>query len=58
MSEKLGKEQILTAIAIIILLFTALIDWNIYSWLILVAIVIILFTWYTKKKPTKARTID
>ena len=40
------KDEVLTTIAIIILLFTSLIDWDVYSWLILVGIVIILFAWY------------
>jgi len=47
--KKLTKDQILTSISIIILLFTAMINWNIYSWLILVAIIIILIAWYFKK---------
>jgi len=46
---KLNKNEALTAIATVILLFTALIDWNIYSWLILVAIIFILGAWYFKK---------
>lgn len=47
--NKLTRDQILTAISIIILLFTAMINWNIYSWLILVAIILILIAWYFKK---------
>jgi Ca2+/Na+ antiporter len=43
------KDQTLMTIAVIILLFTAMIDWNIYSWLTLVAITIILYAWYFKK---------
>jgi len=42
----LTKEEILTAIAITILLFTAIVNWNIYSWLIFVVILIILIAWY------------
>jgi hypothetical protein len=45
----MDKDEILTIVATLILLFTALIDWNIYSWLILVGIVIILFAWYSRK---------
>ncbi|MFX0202678.1 MAG: hypothetical protein ACFFCW_41775 [Candidatus Hodarchaeota archaeon] len=44
------KDEILTAIAIIILLFSVMIDWNVYSWLILVGIVVIIFAWYFRKK--------
>ena len=44
------KDEILTAIAVIILLFSAMIDWNIYSGLILVGIVVFLFAWYFRKK--------
>jgi len=47
--KKLTKDQILISISIIILFFTAMINWNIYSWLILVAIIIILIAWYFKK---------
>ena len=45
----MNKDEILTTIAVIILLFTALIDWNIYSWLILVGIIIIVYAWYFRK---------
>ncbi len=47
--NKPRKDQILTTIAIIILFFTALIDWTIYSWLILLAVIILLFAWYFRK---------
>jgi len=47
--KKLTKDQALTAIAIIILLFSTMINWNVYSWLILVAIIFILAAWYFKK---------
>jgi hypothetical protein len=45
----MNKDKILNAIAIIMLLFTALINWTIYSWLILVAVIILLFVWYFRK---------
>ena len=44
--KKTDKNQVLTAISIILLLFTAVINWNIYSWLILVAIILFLVAWY------------
>jgi len=47
--NKMTRDQILTAIVVILLLFTAMINWNIYSWLILVAIILILFAWYFRK---------
>jgi len=47
--RKMNKDKILTAISIILLLFTALINWTIYSWLILVAVIILLFVWYFRK---------
>jgi hypothetical protein len=46
---KLNKDKALNSIAIIMLLFTALIEWNTYSWLMLVAIIFILAAWYFKK---------
>jgi len=47
--NKMTRDQILTAIVVILLLFTAMINWNIYSWLILVAIILILFAWHFRK---------
>ncbi|MCX6798843.1 MAG: hypothetical protein NTW59_01970 [Candidatus Diapherotrites archaeon] len=47
--KKIDKDQALTAIATVLLLFTAMINWNIYSWLILVEILMILAAWYFKK---------
>jgi len=47
--KKINKDQALTAIATLILLFTAMITWNIYSWLILVAVIFIVTAWYFKK---------
>jgi len=47
--NKLTKDQILIAISTLILLFTAMINWNIYSWLTLLAIIVILIAWYFKK---------
>jgi len=41
--NKMTRDHILTAIVVILLLFTAMINWNIYSWLILIAIILILF---------------
>ena len=52
----MNKDEILTTIAAILLLFTALIDWDIYSWFILVGIVIIIFAWYIRK--TENNPID
>jgi len=47
--NKPNKDKILLAISVVMLLFTALINWTIYSWLILVSVIIILFVWYSKK---------
>lgn len=47
--NKLNKDQILTIIALVILMFTAMINWTIYSWLILLAVIILLFAWYFRK---------
>ena len=43
------KDEAITAAAIVILLFTSLIDWNLYSWLVLLSIVLILIAWYSRK---------
>jgi len=47
--NKLTKDQIMIAISTVILLFTAMINWNIYSWLTLLAIIVILIAWYFRK---------
>lgn len=52
----MDKDEILTSFAVIILLFTALIDWNLYSWFILVGIIFILFAWYFKKSENLKQT--
>lgn len=44
--KKLNKDEILTSVAVVILLFTVMINWNIYSWLVLLAIIVILTAWY------------
>jgi len=48
--KRFKKEDILTAASIIILLFTSMINWNIYSWLILVVIIFIFLGWYFRRK--------
>ena len=47
---EMSKDQILTTASIVMLLFTALLSWNVYSWLILVAIIFVLMAWYHKGK--------
>jgi hypothetical protein len=47
--KKISKDKVITAISVILLLFTAMISWNVYSWLILVAIIMLLVAWYSKK---------
>lgn len=47
--NQLSKDQVLTAVAVVLLLFTALINWDIYSWLILIAVIAVLAAWYFKK---------
>ena len=49
----MDKDEILTSFAVLLLLFTALINWNLYSWFILVGIVVILFAWYFRKNEDK-----
>jgi len=44
-----SKDDILTALALIILLFSAMMIWTISSWIILVAIIIIAIAWYYRK---------
>ncbi len=49
MKNKMPKDDALTAAAIMVLLLTALVEWNIYSWLVLAAIILLLMAWYLKK---------
>jgi hypothetical protein len=48
--KKMNKEDAVTAAAIVMLIFTAMIDWNLYSLLIYAAIVLILGAWYYRSK--------
>jgi membrane protein implicated in regulation of membrane protease activity len=43
------KDETLTIIAVLLLLFSAMITWNIYSLLIFLAIILILTAWYLKQ---------
>ena len=43
------KDDVISSLAVVLLMFTALIEWNVYSWLILVAIVMILTSWYLRR---------
>jgi len=45
----MGRDDVLSSLSVVLLLFTALIDWTIYSWLILVAITAIVAGWYLRK---------
>jgi hypothetical protein len=47
--RRIDKQSAINTIVISILLFTAMINWNIYSWLILVGIILVLIGWYVKK---------
>ncbi len=47
--NSLTKDQALIAASIAILLFSAMIGWNAYSWLALVAVVLVLMAWYFKR---------
>jgi hypothetical protein len=42
----LRKDELFTSIPVILLLFTAFIDWNIYSWLSLVGVIALVLAWY------------
>ena len=49
----MDKYEILNSFAVILLLFTALIDWNLYSWFILVGVIFILIACYLRKNEVK-----
>lgn len=46
---KMEKEQAMMALSALILLFAALIEWSLQSWLILAGLIVIVFAWYFSK---------
>jgi hypothetical protein len=44
--KRMSKDDILTTVAILLLFITAMITFTIYSWLMLVAIILLLIAWY------------
>ncbi|MDD1678506.1 MAG: hypothetical protein LUO93_04900 [Methanomicrobiales archaeon] len=44
--EHVSKDDILTAITILILFIAAMITFTVYSWLVLLAIILVIFSWY------------
>ena len=42
----MSRDNILTTFAIIILVFTAFLDWTMYRWLILFGVILLLIGWY------------
>jgi hypothetical protein len=44
--KQISKDDILTTVAILLLFITAMITFTIYSWLVLVAIMLLLIAWY------------
>jgi 4-hydroxybenzoate polyprenyltransferase len=49
MDRKIKKDEAMTIAAALILLFTAMIEWNSFSFLMLLAVVLILSAWYFKR---------
>ncbi|MBI2443572.1 MAG: hypothetical protein HYV40_06755 [Candidatus Levybacteria bacterium] len=47
--EYFSRDQALVLFAILVLFLTLFINWTDYSWLILLAIILLLFAWYIKK---------
>jgi hypothetical protein len=45
---QLSKDDALTIVSILILLFTAIFNWTFTSYLILIAVVILILAWYFK----------
>jgi len=48
-----AEDQLLTAMTIVILLFTAMITWNIYSWLVLILVILMVVTLQLKIESNK-----
>jgi hypothetical protein len=49
MLSDMEKDDYLTSFSALILLFTAMIDWNMYTWLGLLAILVLVSGWYFLK---------
>jgi hypothetical protein len=48
-----AEGQLLTVMIIVILLFTAMINWNIYSWLVLILVILMVITLQLKIESNK-----
>lgn len=48
-----AEDQPLTAMTIVILLFTTMINWNIYSWLVLILVILMVITLQLKIESNK-----
>ena len=48
-----AEDQLLTAMTVVILLFTAMITWNIYSWLVLILVILMVITLQLKIESNK-----
>jgi hypothetical protein len=48
--KSFSKDDLLTALALSILLYSAMITWTIISWIILVAIILVALAWYFRKQ--------
>jgi len=46
--RRITKDEALTAAAVVMLLFSAMITWNIYSLLTFAAVVLLAIAWYVK----------
>jgi hypothetical protein len=46
---KMKKDDVMMATAVIILLFSSMIQWTVQSWLALAGVIILLMAWYFKK---------
>ncbi len=47
--NSITRDDVLTALALVILLFSAMVTWTIYSLGILLAVVVIALAWYFRK---------
>jgi len=46
--RQITKDEALTTIAVLMLLFSAMVTWNFYSLLIFAAVIILLVAWYVR----------
>jgi len=46
--KRQAKDKVVTTVAVLMLLFSAMMTWNVYSLLVFVAVLLLLAAWYVR----------